>query len=487
MDGLVSGLNQVVWSNGLLFLCFGAGIYFTIVLRFVQIRYIKEMFRLLWQSSESERGVSSFQALALSVSGRVGTGNIAGVATAIAYGGPGAVFWMWLIAFLGAASAFVESVLGQMYKVEDSGELRGGPAYFIDRAMGSKPYAAVFALVTVVATGFLLPGVQSNSIAVGLNGALDIPVAVTAGGLVIALGLIIFGGVKRIAHVAQFVVPFMALAYIIMAMAVLVANYELLDDVMKLIITSAFGQHQVMGGIAGAALSWGVKRGVFSSEAGQGTGPHAAAAAEVSHPVKQGLVQAFSIYIDTLFVCTATAFMILVTQSYNVIGAEGQLLVDNIGSIEVGPMYTQIAISSLFGGFGGPFVALALLFFAFTTLMAYYYIAETNVAYLSRHIDHKLAINALRVGILLAVMYGCLNSAKVAWALGDLGVGVMAWLNLVAILILHPKVLLCFRDYERQYRAGKDPVFDGSKFGVDDKVWSHRDEAVLKEPLPGTV
>ncbi|MGB1558816.1 MAG: alanine/glycine:cation symporter family protein, partial [Oceanococcaceae bacterium] len=265
--------------------------------RFMQVRGFAEMLRLLRDGKESSAGVSPFQALTMSLSGRVGTGNIAGVATAITFGGPGAVFWMWMVAFLGASTAFVESTLAQIYKEKDpSGQYRGGPAYYIEKAMGQRWYAWLFALSTVVACGFLLPGVQANSIAHGLQTAWGLPPTATAAVVVVALGFIIFGGVHRIAHFAQLVVPFMALAYLLIALVILFLNIGELPTVIGLILRSAFGGEAAFGAVLGLAVEWGVKRGIYSNEAGQGTGPHPAAAAEVSHPAKQGYVQAFSVY-----------------------------------------------------------------------------------------------------------------------------------------------------------------------------------------------
>ncbi len=437
----------------------------------------------MFEGKSSEAGVSSFQALSLALSGRVGTGNIAGVATAIAYGGPGSVFWMWLIAFLGAGSAFVEAALGQVYKRKQDGQFRGGPAFYIEKGLGQKWYAVLFAIVTVLATGALLPGVQANSIAEGMKGAFGISPAITGIGLVIILAAIIFGGVKRIANVAQVVVPFMALGYILVALLIVIINIADLPAILALIFRSAFGADAAFGGIIGAAISWGVKRGIYSNEAGQGTAPHAAAAAEVSHPAKQGLVQAFSIYVDTLFVCSATAFMILMTGMYNVHPEGAAPIVTNIDADKPGPVYTQMAVESVLPGFGAPFVAVALLFFAFTTIMAYYYMAETNLAYLNGKVKRVWSEYALKIVIMGMVYYGSVKTAELAWTLGDIGVGSMAWLNIIAILLLTKPALRVLKDYEAQKKAGLDPVFDPVKLGIKgadfwEKEYVHPDAAV---------
>ncbi|SMC87558.1 alanine/glycine:cation symporter family protein [Pedobacter africanus] len=465
MEEIIGKVNDLIWSNALILLCMGAGIYFSIVTRFVQLRYLKEMLSLLFKGNSSSKGVSSFQAFAIAISGRIGTGNIAGVATAIAMGGPGAVFWMWLIAFLGSSSAFIEATLGQIYKQVNNGQYRGGPAFYIEKGLGIKWYAMVFAVATILSTALFLPGVQSNSIALSMHNAFEVPVAYTGLAVAFLLGLIIFGGVKRIGKVAEIVVPFMAGAYILMAIIIMAMHIHQIPAVIMLIIKSAFSLEPAFAGVFGMAIAWGVKRGIYSNEAGQGTAPHAAAAAEVSHPVKQGLVQAFSVYVDTLFVCTATAFMILFTGKYNVINPEGGFIIENLPGAKIGAEYTQYAVNSHFPSLGAGFVAISLLFFAFTTIMAYYYIAETNLSYLDKK-GNKWAVWALRILILAATFYGSVKTAEAAWTLGDIGVGVMAWLNVIAILLLRKPALKAFKDYQQQRRAGKDPVFNANALGI---------------------
>ncbi len=489
-ENFVAAANAVIWSDVLIYLLLLVGIYFSLRMRFFQVRLFKEMIRVMFKGQKSDAGISSFQALAVSLSGRVGIGNIAGVATAIYIGGPGSVFWMWLVAFLGAGSAFVESTLAQIYKQNEKGQYRGGPAFYIEkgiknRAVG-KIYAVVFAGATILATGFLLPGVQANGIASAVNNAFGISHMWTGVLLVILLGLIIFGGIRTIARVAEYVVPFMAIAYILIALTVIVINFQQLPHVFGLIFSSAFGMNATFGGIVGAMISIGVKRGVYSNEAGQGTGPHPAAAAEVAHPVNQGLVQAFSVYIDTLFVCSATAFIILSTGMYNVKGSGGELIVDNgvyymqdgNKHVEGSAMYTQAGVDKAlsgqeefdfnYRGVGSYVVAIALFFFAFTTLMAYYYIAETNVAYLTHTRGGPLLMFILKVGMLAVVYMGTVRTATLAWDLGDLGVGLMAWLNIIAILILQKPAIDALKDYEKQKKAGIEPVFDPKALGIRD-------------------
>ncbi len=460
-ESIINTINDIVWSNALIGVALFSGVFYSFKTKFVQLRMFKEMLRLLFGGKSSERGVSSFQAFAIAISGRVGTGNIAGVATAIALGGPGAIFWMWVIAFLGSASAFVEATLGQLYKENKGGEYRGGPAYYIERGLGIKWFATLFAIATVLSTALFLPGVQANSIAAGVNSAFNIDPIYTGLAIIAFLALIVFGGVKRIGKFSEVVVPFMAIAYVLVAVIIIGINFKEIPSVISLIISSAFGADQAFGGIVGMAIMWGVKRGIYSNEAGQGTAPHAAAAAEVSHPAKQGLVQAFSVYIDTLFVCTATAFMILFTFQYNVIDPDGGFIAENLPGVNFGPEYTQMAIESQFPGFGKIFVAISLSFFAFTTIMAYYYIAETNVSYLDHENKKKWMIWGLRVLILGATFYGAIKSAALAWTMGDIGVGMMAWLNFIAIFLLRKPALAMLRDYENQKKAGiEEPIYD---------------------------
>ncbi|MBN2796335.1 MAG: alanine:cation symporter family protein [Clostridia bacterium] len=469
MAQVVDFLNTIIWSKFLVYLCLGAGIYFSVLLLFPQVRLIKDMVGQLFTGGDSESGVSSFQSFAMALGGRVGTGNIAGVASAIGFGGPGAVFWMWAIAFLGAGSAYIEAALAQVWKEEMDGEYRGGPQYYIEKGIGSKIFAVVFAVSAIISVGFFLPGIQANSIALAMDNAFGIPTVVSGIIVALALAAIIFGGVKRIGKAAEVLVPFMAIAYIIISLIIIVMNIGDVPAVFKLILVNAFSTKAAFGAIIGQAIMWGVKRGIYSNEAGQGTGPMAAAAAEVSHPAKQGLVQAFSVYVDTLFVCSATAFMILITGMYNTVDGAGGYLYSHasMNGVDPGPVFTQAAVDTLIPGLGSKFVAIALLFFAFTTLLAYYYYAESNVAYLAKKIkNHKVVFNVTRVVLLGMVVVGSINSAGTVWALGDVGVGIMAWLNIIAIIILTKPGVATLRDYEKQKAQGLDPVFDPRKLGI---------------------
>ncbi|GAB3478200.1 alanine/glycine:cation symporter family protein [Marinomonas epiphytica] len=494
MQAFIDFLNGVIWSPALIYLCLGAGLFYSILTRFAQVRHFKEMFSLLFNTNQTGKGISSFQALAVSLSGRVGTGNIAGVAAAIGFGGPGAVFWMWVVAFLGASTAYAESTLGQIYKETDKDQYRGGPAYYFERCLGWKWLGILFALASILACGIFLPGIQANSVGNAVAqvfgqgdivsssfGEVGTTKLVALAVILVVLSFIIFGGIKRIANFTQIVVPFMALGYIVMALIIVFLNIDKVPGIFGLIFSDAFTAQAGFG----AAIGWGVKRGVYSNEAGQGTGPHAAAAAEVQHPAQQGLVQAFSVYIDTLFICTATALMILITQQYNVQGtlADGQFIVQNVeaSTIIASPAFTQLALASVFGNFGSIFVGIALFFFAFTTILAYYYIAETNVAYLRRALNLNISLTIVKLMIMFMVAYGTVNTAGYIWNLGDVGVGLMAWLNIVGILLIFfmaKPTMKALKDYEEQKASGvSEYTFNPKALGIKGaEFWEKRYE-----------
>ena len=471
VEQLINTVNGLVWSPALVALCLAAGLYFSFGTRFVQVRRFGEMARLLFSTDKTQKtGITSFQAFAMALSGRVGTGNIVGVATAIGYGGPGAIVWMWIIAFLGAGSAFAEATLAQVFKENHKGEYRGGPSYYIEKGLNAKWLAVIFAVCAVVACGVFLPPVQANGIAISFANTFDIDTTWVGLGVALLIGIVVIGGVKRIANVAQIVAPFMAILYILLSIVILIIHASEVPVVFGDMIRSAFGMNEVFGGILGSTIAWGVKRGIYSNEAGQGTAPIVAAAAKVSHPVKQGLVQAFSVYVDTLLVCTATAVMILACKTYNVFDAEGGLLyasqVTQLGEPDVS--YTTAAISTLLGGkIGGLVVSIALFFFAFTTIMAYYYYAETNLVYLfGKGRKERTLIWILRVLLIIAVFFGSINKASLIWSLGDIGVGTMAWINIIAILLLSRIAFRALRSYERQKKEDKEPEFNADELKI---------------------
>lgn len=476
---------DALWGKPLIIILLGAGIYFSVSTKFVQIRHIKKMKTLLFASDATEKGVSSFQAFALTVAGRVGTGNIAGVATAITLGGPGAMFWMWAIAILGSATSFVECTLGQIYKTEVDGEYRGGPAYYFEQVSGKKILGILFAILSIISMVFLVPGIQSNSISNALVTGffsetknperLKLIFGIIVG---ILLGIVVFGGTKRLGKVAEKVIPFMSIMYLAVAVIIILVNFIKLPSVFTLIFKEAFSPRAGLGGVVGTAVLNGVKRGIFSNESGQGTGPHAASAANVKHPCEQGLVQAFSVYFDTLLVCTATGLMILLTDSYNLINSAGDLVYvgSNAQGIEVGPAYTQAAASTLLGNTFGPiFVAIALFFFAFTTLMSYYYIAESNVAYLTRRKNlqtglvesSKIAIFFTRIAFIICLVFFSYKSSDAVWNFADSGIAIMAWYNVIGILIIGKIAIRALKDYDEQLDSGiEEPEFDVKKLGI---------------------
>lgn len=464
-------------------LCLLAGLYFSFGTRFIQVRRIGEMVRLLFKNDKSKKeGISSFQAFTLALSGRVGTGNIVGVALAIGYGGPGAIVWMWIIAFFGAGTAFAEATLAQIYKERQDGQLRGGPAYYIEKGLRCKWLAVIFAVATALACSFCMPPIHTNGIASSFASTFGIAPWIVGLGVSVLIALVVMGGVKRISAVAEIVSPFMAIAYILLSIVVLIANAAAVPEAFSTMISCAFGYHQALGGIMGSAIAWGVKRGIYSNEAGQGTAPIVAAAAKVDHPVKQGLVQGFSVYVDTLLVCSATALMILATNSYAIFDNGGALIyaAGEQGFAAPGVEYTIAALGSVLGAkWGGIAVSVTLFFFAFTTIMAFYYYAETNLIYLMRGRTkaQRVWVWVLRCVFVGAVMMGAMKETKVIWDLGDTGVGTMAWINIIAILLLSPKAFKALRDYEKQKKAGnKNPVFKPKDLGIKNAdFWEDQD------------
>ena len=508
IETVVLWLNDVIWNPSFIWLCLGVGLFFSLMTRFAQVRHFAEMCRLLFRTDNStEHGISSFQALSVSLSGRVGIGNIAGVAAAIGFGGPGAVFWMWVVAFLGASTAYVESTLGQIYKVHDkeAGVFLGGPAYYFERCLGWRWYGILFAVAATFACGLFLIGPQANGVAsamvqifgegqavtTGIAGEVGSHRLIATACVLVLLSFIIFGGIRRIASFAQVIVPFMALAYIVLAMVIVFININRVPELLALIVSDAFNPAAGFG----AAIGMGVKRGIYSNEAGQGTGAHAAAAAAVEHPVQQGLVQAFSVYIDTLFVCTATALIILMTKQYNIVAGQhfageatqyiATYLKDASGAvINADPgttAFTQYATASVFGKSGPVLVALATFFFAFTTILAYYYIAETNILYLARKFGWERDVTLIvKLSAMLAVTYGAVGSAGYIWKLGDIGVGLNAWLNIIGLLIIFFRAgrptIRALRDYERQQKEKATVyTFDPQALGIKHATfWEER-------------
>lgn len=444
-------INDVLWTYILIALLLGFALWFTLKTRFVQFRMIGEMMRLLGDSTAKDgsvKHISSFQAFAISIASRVGTGNLAGVATAIAVGGPGAVFWMWVIALLGASSSFVESTLAQLYKVKGKDSYIGGPAYYMRKGLKQPWMGALFAVLITVTFGFAFNSVQSNTLCAAFENAFGFDHAVV-GGIVTALTVvIIFGGVQRIARVSSVIVPVMALGYVALALAIVLMNLGELPAVIGLIVSHAFGWEQALGGGVGAALMQGIKRGLFSNEAGMGSAPNVAATAHVSHPVKQGLIQTLGVFTDTLIICTCTAFIILFS---------GAPLDGSANGVQL----TQQALTNEIGPSGGIFVAVALFFFAFSSILGNYYYGEANVRYLTRR---KWVVTAYRLLVGGMVMFGALATLEVAWGLADITMGLMTLCNLTAIALLGKYAFRLLDDYRTQKRAGiKEPVFTAGR------------------------
>lgn len=470
-------VDDFFWSQIMIYGCLGAGIFFSVLMRFPQLRLIKDMVRQLFKGKASDTGVSSFQGFAMALGGRVGTGNITGVASAIFFGGPGAVFWMWAIAFLGAGSAYIESALSQVWKDEVHGEYRGGPAYYIEKGLKSRALGIAFAVLTIFGCGLALPGIQSNAFAQAAKLSLGMQPWMVGVLYAVLIGYVVFGGGRRIAKAAERIVPFMAIAYMAVAVVILLVHYDKIWSVFELIFSSAFNMNAVYGAVFGKAVQWGVKRGIFSNEAGQGTGAQASGAAEVSHPAKQGLVQAFSVYVDTLLVCSATAVMILATNAFNVADPanQGGFILQHLQGVQASN-FTQYAVNSLVPGAGGAFVAIALFFFTFTTVLAYAFYSDSSVAYLFKRNaqgdGYKYGILFSRVAVVTMSFIGAVSSVDVVWNFGSAAVGAMAWFNIVVILLLAKPGIATLRDYEEQRKMGLDPVFVPSRLGIKDAdIW----------------
>ena len=448
----ITSINDVLWTYILVIMLLGCAVWFTIKTRFVQFRMFKEMVRLLGDSTSKAEGkehhISSFQAFAVSLASRVGTGNLAGVATAITVGGPGAVFWMWLIALLGSSSAFIESTLAQLYKVQGKTSYIGGPAYYMKKGLKQPWMGVLFAILIIFTFAFAFNTVQSNTICAAFEQAFQFDHVTMGIILTVFTLMIIFGGIQRIAKVSSIIVPVMALGYILLAFVIVGMNITHLPDVIKLIVSSAFGWEQALGGGIGVALMQGIKRGLFSNEAGMGSAPNVAATADVSHPVKQGLIQTLGVFSDTLVICTCTAFIILF--SGVPLGGEAN-----------GVQLTQMALDNEIGSGGSIYVAVAILFFAFSSIIGNYYYGEANLRYITHN---KVVMTIFRLMTGAMVMFGALASLDLAWSLADVCMGLMTIFNLIAITLLGKYAFRLLNDYIEQKRQGiKDPVFTKDK------------------------
>ncbi|WNS78948.1 alanine/glycine:cation symporter family protein [Domibacillus sp. DTU_2020_1001157_1_SI_ALB_TIR_016] len=441
---LVGEINELLWSYVLIILLVGTGLYFTVRSRFLQFRMLKEMFSVLKEGkTKKSSGLSPFQAFCISMAARVGTGNITGIAIAIALGGPGAIFWMWIIALIGATSAFVESTLAQIYKVRDKEGFRGGPAYYMERGLKKRWMGALFAILITLSFGLVFNAVQSNTITVAFQSSFGIDRLTLGIIMTVIFAAIIFGGIKRIAKASEYIVVVLAVFYIGMALFITIANIDQVPGVLALIVKSALGLEQAAGGAFGAMIMNGIKRGLFSNEAGMGSAPNAAAAAVTSHPVKQGLVQALGVLLDTGIICTSSAFIVLLSPVYKQTDLSG---------IEL----TQASLATHIGPWAPGFLAFMIFLFAFSTLIGNYYYGETNIEFLN---TNKMWLMIYRVGVLAMILFGAVAKVQLVWDLADLFMGFMVIVNLIAILLLSKIAFAALSDYMAQKRVGKNPQF----------------------------
>ena len=451
LNSIVGQINTVLWSYVLIALLILSGLLYTIRTGFAQGRLLGDMVALITGKLSSLRDgekkvagqVTGFQAFCIAVASHVGTGNLAGVAIAVAVGGPGALFWMWVIALLGGATSLIENTLAQTYKVKEGNGFRGGPSYYMEKALGQKTLGYIFSVIVIVTFAFVFNTVQANTIAQAFETSFNMSSAVAGIILAALTALIIFGGLNRIANVVSFMVPIMAIGYVIVALYVLIVNAVHIPGLFMSIIEAAFGIKQAVGGAIGVAMLQGIKRGLYSNEAGMGSAPNAAATSNVSHPVKQGLLQAFGVFVDTILICSATGFIVLLYPEYNTIGEKGIKL-------------TQLALSHSVGAWGAGFITLCIFLFAFSSLVGNYYYGEANLEFLTKS---KTSMLVFRVLTVACVYLGSVASLGLVWDIADVSMGIMALMNIVVIAILSPKAVAIINDYIKQRKEGKNPVF----------------------------
>ncbi len=465
MNDILTKLNDFMYTYVLIIMLVAVGVYFTIRTRGVQIRLLKDGIKsLMEKNTEEENGkkkVSSFQALMISTASRVGTGNIAGIATAIAAGGPGAVFWMWLMAVIGGASAFAESTLAQVYKVKENGEFRGGPSYYMERALGKRWMGVLFSVLLIICFAYGFNGLQSYNMSSALeyyipNYTESIWPMIVGLVLAAATAVVIWGGSHRIGVITSVIVPIMAISYILIGIVTMIMNVSELPKVFALIFENAFDFQAMAGGLAGSAVVIGIKRGLFSNEAGMGSAPNASASADVAHPVNQGLVQTISVFIDTLLICSSTAMMLLVS------GVEGK------SGVLDGIPYVQAAISSNVGQWGIHFITFSIFAFAFSSLVGNYFYAESNILFIK---NNKTLLFVFRITCIVAIFLGAQADFSLVWNLADVTMGLMAIVNIIAIFLLSGTVVKVLNDYEKQKKQGIKPVFYEKNVGIKNTVW----------------
>ena len=458
-------LNNLIWGNILIYLLPALGLFFTVSSRFVQFRYFFKMFNILRDTVHDKEGhISSFQALMLSVAGRVGGGNIAGVAVAITLGGPGAVFWMWIIGLIGMSTSFFECSLAQLYKEKDKADscvYRGGPAYYVTKALGLRWVGIIISVLLLITFGFAFNATQSFIIASSFEASFNTPLWITGSILTVIFGLAIFGGIKRITRFSEVVVPIMAVGYLLIAIVVIALNYDQIPSLINMIVSEAFTPSTAISGGIGAVILQGAKRGMFSNEAGLGSAPNVAAVAYVAHPVQQGIVQSFSVFIDTIILCSCTAFIILLSGVYSP-GADGVQ----------GVLLTQNALIEHIGPLGGYFVTVALLLFGFSSMLYNYYLAENSLNFFSK--GNVTLFNIFRVVCIALIAWGAFQDLGSIFTFADLSMGLLAVINMIVIAVLYKPVLRLIKGYERQLKEGKKPVLrynDYSEFKIDKETW----------------
>lgn len=473
LEKFVGSTNNILWTYVIIAMLIGLGLYFSFKLKFVQIRHLGEMIRLMTDGltgkTRKKGSVSSFQAFCMSSAARIGIGNLAGVALAISMGGPGAVFWMWLIALIGASSSFVESTLAQIYKIKDGSGFRGGPAYYMEKGLNKRWMGILFSILITISYGLIFNSVQANTVTLAFKNAFGLERYVVGIALSLLVAIIIFGGVKSIARMSELIVPPMAIIYIGIAVFVVIKNITLLPDVFTEIFMNAFGFKEAVGGGVGAAIMMGIKRGLFANEAGMGSAPNAAATANVSHPAKQGYIQTIGVLVDTFLVCTSTAFIVLCSGAYKTPGLTG---------IEL----TQVALSSQIGSWASGFLAIIIFLFAFSSLLGNYYYGETNIEFIK---TSKLGLTLYRFAVVGMVMFGSVSAVQIVWDMADLFMGFMVITNLIAIALLGKFAFAALKDYVKQKKQGKDPVFHASSIPGLKNAECWEDPVIEKEEQVG--
>lgn len=471
-ENILNILNGYVWSNAMLVLILGASLYFTIGLRFTQVRNFKDMLHSVTRTKSSESGISTLASFWASMGSRVGIGNIAGVATAIYVGGPGALFWMWVTSIVDAATSFTEVSLSQLYKDRIDNEYRGGTPYYAFKGMGWKWFGNLFALVTLIAMLFLVPGVQANMISEGMSNSLGIPYWVTGVVGAAILAGIVLGGIKRISKATSVMVPFMLGAFLLVVVIVLAMNIANIPAMFGMIFQAAFNGTSAFGGLMGAAIAWGVKRAIYSSGSGFGSETPLAAAAECAHPAQQGLANSIAVYLDAI-IYTSTGLMILASDTFNTaggyIGSGSAKMGEFAEQALSGVVFAQEAVGTVLPGLGQIVIALCVLFFAFTSILSYVYQAETALAFLAEKASatvRKNLVYGVRIITPLVYLYFSVATSSAAWGAGDLGFGLMTWLNMILLVIMFPKASALLKDYEAQRKIGKIPYFDPDKLGM---------------------